>query len=228
MELRQKFQKSFRRNSTAGFSLVELLVAVSILIILSATFLINYGTFDHRLMVNVLAHQIAGWVHDAQVSAMSIKRARNEQGQFPGYGLYFDMASKNKFIFFADLDRDREYDPLVGSQKCGDPSVECEQEITMLKGNTIATICGDRPSSLGQATDCSSVNPGSPALYSNSVAHILFARPNPFDATILGDPNTALIPPMPTAHSNVEITIISPKGYHHTITIWITGQASVR
>ncbi len=208
-----------RTNRTRGFSIIELLVAVGIFMVLSATFLFNYGTFDRRVTVDILAHQIAGWVRDAQVSAMSVKRARNDAGKFPGYGLYFDATKKDRFVFFADLDGDRLYDPYTS--KCGAVSEECEQEIVLLHGNTIDSICGDANS--GSSLSCTSVNPGNPSLYTTDFAHIVFTRPNPFDATILGDPETT-----PTEHSHVEITIASPRGYRHTITIWITGQVSVR
>lgn len=217
-----------RRSFSGGFSLVELLVAVSIFIILSTTFLLNYGSFDRRVTVDILAHQIATWVHDAQVSAMSIKRARNDAGKFPGYGLYFDTTAGDKFTFFADLNGDHLYTPYGVGAKCGDDLVECEQEIRLLQGNIVASICGDSPSSSGQQPTCASVNPQNPPLYPSNIAHIVFTRPNPFDATILGDLNTAVIPQVPTVHAHVEITVASPKGYRHTITIWTTGQISVR
>lgn len=206
-------------NRSRGFSIVELMVAVGIFVVLSATFLFNYGTFDRRVTVDILAHQIAGWVHDAQVSAMSVKRARNTEGRFPGYGLYFDTTKKDRFVFFADLDGDRLYDPYTS--KCGAASEECEQEIVLLHGNTIDSICGDGDS--GSASTCLSANPSNPSLHTADFIHIVFARPNPFDATIYGDPILS-----PTEHSHVELTIASPRGYRHTITIWMTGQVSVR
>ena len=218
-----------RPQFSRGFSIIELIVAVSIFVILTTTFLINYGSFDRRVTINLLAHQIATWVHDAQVSAMSIRRAKNEEGRFPGYGLYFDTSTNNKFVFFADLNGNRLYNPYdPDGAKCGDPLEECEQEIILLHGNTLQSVCGDMPSESGQPFDCTSASSGSLLLYSNDVTHVLFARPNPFDATIFGDLNTAVDPQVPTAHSHVEVTITSPKGYRHTITIWITGQVSIR
>lgn len=204
---------------TAGFSLAELVVAVGILIILSATFLFSYSSFDRRVTVDILAHQIAVWVHDAQVSAMSVRRARNDQGKFPGFGIHFSTTTPNKFVYFADINRDHAYAPLVGNQKCGDSSVECEQEISLLRGNAVASLCGDVP--LGaQIATCTSAIPGNPLLYSTDGLDVVFMRPDPFDATILGSGNTS--------YAHAEITVVSPKGYRHTIIVWITGQVSVR
>lgn len=218
-------------KSGAGFSVVELIVAIGIFSILTATFLFNYGSFDRRVTVDILAHQIATWVHNAQVSAMSIRRSRTgvtEQEQFrSGYGLHFDLATPNKFVYFADLNNDRVYTPLPVNAKCGDPSVECEQEITLLQGNFVSSLCGDKPIGT-QSANCASVTPGSPSLYTTNTLDIVFVRPDPFTASVWGDLDTTVDPHVPIAYSHAEITVSSPKGYHHTITVWITGQVSVR
>lgn len=208
---------------TTGFSAVELIVAVGIFLILTVTLLFNYGSFNGRVTVDMLAHQIATWVHDAQVSAMSIRRSRtgiSPEEQFrSGYGLFFDLMTPNKFIYFADLDRNRVYTPLPPGKKCGDPSVECEQEVSLLQGNVVSLICGDKPLA-AEPANCASATPGNPLLYTTNTLNIVFVRPDPFTASIWGDTNTA--------YAHAEITVASPKGYRHTITVWITGQVSVR
>lgn len=222
-----KFFWSYLRNSAQkavtelqkGFSLVELVVAVSILIILTLTFLFSYSSFDRRVTGDILAHQIAVWIHDAQVSAMSVRRAANEQTRFPGYGLHFDKTTPGKFAYFADIDKDRIYDPIPAGKKCGDAGVECQQEISLLRGNIVASLCGNQPFGAQEAT-CTSAVPGSDNLYDTNIVDIVFMRPNPFDATIIGSGGTA--------YSHAEITIASPKNYRHTIIVWTTGQVSVR
>lgn len=207
------------RRMTAGFSLVELIVATTIFLMLSLTFLFNYGNFDRRVTVDILAHQIASWVHDAQVTAMSVKRTRNVAGQYPGYGIHFDLATPNKFIYFADTNKDHIYNPPGGGVLCGDATSECEQQVTLLQGNVVSSLCGNMPQGAQSAT-CASATPGNPPLYTTNTLDIVFARPNPFDANILGN--------SVTSYSQVEITVASPKGYKHTIIIWTTGQVTVR
>jgi len=204
---------------TTGFSIIELVVAVGILIALSTTLLFSYGSFDRRVTVDNLAHQIAVWANDARVSAMSVKRTRNDQGNFPGFGLHFDIATRAKFVYFADIDRDKTYDPLQGGEKCGDPLTEGEQEIGILRGNLIASICGDMPLG-GQTATCPSVIPGNPLLYTTNTLDIVFMRPNPFDANIRGSSGTS--------YGRAEIAVTSPKGYRRTIVVSTTGQVSVR
>jgi type II secretory pathway pseudopilin PulG len=208
-----------RKKCTGGFSLLELIVATTILLTLSLTFLFNYGNFDRRVTVDILAHQIASWVHDAQVTAMSVKRTRNVAGQYPGYGIHFDLATPNKFIYFADTNKDRVYTPPGAGVLCGDATSECEQQVTLLQGNIVSLLCGNMPQGAQSAT-CLSATPGNPMLYTTNTLDIVFTRPNPFDANILGN--------SVTSYSQVEITVASPKGYKHTIIVWATGQVTVR
>jgi type II secretory pathway pseudopilin PulG len=216
--------RTLRSGRTAGFSLVELIVAVAIFITLTTTLLFNYGSFDRRVTLDILAHQIAVWVHDAQVSAMSARytsTGTTTASQFrSGYGIHFDTATPKQFIYFADLDKDRTYDPIPVGKQCGDQSVECEQVVTLLQGNIVSALCGDRPLAT-ESTNCASATPGSPALYTTPMLDIVFMRPDPFTASIWGSTAAA-------KYSHAEITVSSPSGYRHTITAWITGQVSVR
>jgi hypothetical protein len=134
-----------------------------------------------------------------------------------GYGLHFATTTPNKFTYFADINGNHVYD---SSAQCGSPSVECEQEITLLQGNFISSLCGDQPIGGAQTATCVSATPGSPLLYTTTALDIVFVRPDPFSASVWGD--------LGTKYSHVEITVASPKGYRHTITVWITGQVSVR
>lgn len=218
--------QNFPHDPPRGFAVIELIVAVAILVTLSATLLFNYGSFDRRVTVDILAHQIATWVHDAQVSAMSVRRAGGSETKFPGYGLHFDLAIPDRFIYFSDLNKSGTYDPPTGNAKCGDVAVECEKEVVLLQGNTIYALCGDAPSGNSPSALCPASLDGS------RVFDIVFTRPDPVSAKILGDFNVGLdispSPPPGVTYAHAEITVTSSKGYHHRVTIWSTGQVSVQ
>lgn len=202
-----------------GFTMLEMLIALSMFILLSSMFLVNYNTFNKRVSLDTLAHQIGQWVRDAQISAMSVKNSRSAGAFPPGYGLHFDRATSDRFIFFADLDNDNQYDSLTGIQKCGDSGVECERVVNLLQGNTISTLCGDSP---GTATSLQCATAG--AVDTSNVFDITFTRPNP-DAVIVGDLNGASFP---TEYSRARIGVVSVKGYERTIEVWTTGQISIQ
>lgn len=210
-------KKSQHPSLGRGFSIIELIVAVSIFIILTTTLLFNYNSFNRHITLDTLAHQIAQWVRDAQVSAMSVKRSDTGVATFPGYGLHFDITTPNKFIYFADLNQNKTYDLLVAPAKCGDPLVECKKEITLLRGNAIDSLCGE-VSTPSFTAKCGTIFGGS------NLFDIVFTRPNP-DADITGDLNGASFG---TAYDRARITVASPSGYKRTIEIWTTGQISVQ
>ena len=211
------FQSKLTISRQGGFSIIELLVAIAIFLVLSGAFLMNYNKFNKRVTLDTLAHQIGQWVREAQVSAMSVKHARAQSGVFPGYGLHFSMATRDRFVYFADLDNDKQYDPPAVGQKCGDANVECEKEVVLLRGNTIASLCGDTPVVTASSVACGTLD------ISNRF-DITFVRPSP-DATINGDLSGV---GFPTQYSRARITVLSVAGHRRTIEVWTTGQVSIQ
>lgn len=201
-------------NRQRGFTLVELLVAISIMTVISMSLMFNYNVMNSRLTVDNLAHQTAQWVRATQVSAMSVRHT-TDNSKYPGYGLHFERATPSQFVFFADLDGDKHYAQLTGVQKCGDSGVECQKTITLLHGNTITALCGES-GGVPAASDCS------PLTYLASL-DIIFTRPDP-DAIIYGDDTSGV----QTLYSTVNITLSSIKGYSRTVGVWTTGQVSVQ
>ena len=58
---------ALKNKKHGGFSLIELLVAISIFLILSTTLLFNYNGMNLRLTLDMLAHQTAQWVRETQL-----------------------------------------------------------------------------------------------------------------------------------------------------------------
>ncbi len=198
-----------------GFTLLEMLISMAILTLLTSVLLFNYNSFNNRISLDILAHQIAQWTRDTQVSAMSVRPSRTALSSFSGFGLHFDITTPTSFIYFADLNGDKQYTPLTGAQKCGDPGVECEKVILINKKNKIEKLCG-LTSPAHAAGVCSS------GLDEVQQFDIVFTRPNP-DAAITGFIG---VPSFQYAHA--DITIVSPAQYRRTIQVWTTGQISVQ
>lgn len=210
-------------NRKRGFSLVELMIAVSIFAFLSVVSVISYANFNNRIGVDTLAHQIAQFGHEAQVSALSVKR--NVNGIYPAYGIHFDIASSTSMIFFADLnDGNLIYDKSAGDS-CGKVTDECEKTVKLLKGVSIIALCGGSEGEIVGGNTDGGVNCKYPdAHYTSDTFDIVFKRPSP-DANIIGR-KTANSTPEP--YSTAQVIISSNKGYKRTITFYITGQITVK
>lgn len=91
---------TLKKNS--GFSLVELLVSITIIAMLSGIFLANYKGAGQRSELSLAAHKLASDLRLAQNRSLgSFKR----NGVIPngGWGIYIDKTSSpNNYVFFAD------------------------------------------------------------------------------------------------------------------------------
>ena len=150
--------KSYSNNK--GFTLVELLVTLSIFVILTGVVLWNQTKFNSSILLTNLAYDTALTIRQAQTYGINV-REFNGTGQFFPYGVHFETGVNSKFfILFADSNNNGIYDS--GS----DGMVK---KYNIQRGNYVRTLCR-------VARDpCSA---GTTSLAVNSL-DIVFERPNP-------------------------------------------------
>lgn len=210
------------KQRNRGFSFIELSISVAIFAFLSTVTVLSYNNFNNRIGVDILAHQIAQFGHEAQVDSLSVKRSAS--GVYPGYGIHFDRASTTQFIFFADTGNGLGGGPdylFNNSGTCGGINDECEKKVNLLKGVTISALCGLRKSGVPNHTaDCTN------GISTDSAQSFdfVFRRPSP-DAAIMGKPTSVMAP---EAYSVAQVIIKSNKGYQRIVEFWNTGQISVK
>jgi prepilin-type N-terminal cleavage/methylation domain-containing protein len=85
-----------------GFTLVELLAVISIIVLLTSITLPNYRTGDQNMSLERSAHKLSLDLRRAQGMAVSVS---SFEGEYPfGYGIYFNLNQSDSYIIFADLD----------------------------------------------------------------------------------------------------------------------------
>lgn len=150
-----KHRKSKIRQS--GFSLVELLVAISIVTILSAMLVFQQSNFDSSIYLKNLAYEVSLTIREAQLYAI---RGQSEGGigcddgelDCP-YGVYFDKTEDNQsLILFRDRNRNGEYD-----------DGEAIEEFAFEHNNSIQNICDSASGPCNEKTEL----------------HVTFDRPSP-------------------------------------------------
>ncbi|MFA5318510.1 MAG: prepilin-type N-terminal cleavage/methylation domain-containing protein [Patescibacteria group bacterium] len=99
----------------AGFTLVELLVSISILMIMTMMVLVNYNISGRNSALLLEAHKFAGDVRRAQNMAMgSFELESIATVPAGGWGIYIpDSAEDNTYYIFADIDGNEDYDNLT-------------------------------------------------------------------------------------------------------------------
>jgi len=123
------------QNFSRGFSLIEFIITISIILILATAILTSSSILSDRISVNTQAYEIALITRQSQVYALGVREFQGGSGDGfdVGYGVYFEIASTDSFIFFVDKDKDGKYDPSDG---------ELIETYFLKKGNLISTICG--------------------------------------------------------------------------------------
>jgi len=146
-----------------GFTLVELLVTISLFAILTSIVIFSQSKFNGSVLLTNLAYDVALTVRQAQTFGVNVRET--SAGVFDkAYGVHFDISDPTYFILFADSSGDdREY-TAESDSKVNSYSIK--------RGNKISDIC---VTSSG-ASDCE-INK----------LDITFLRPDP-DAIFESDP----------------------------------------
>jgi len=146
-----------------GFSLVELLVTVSIFSFIAVSVFVRNSEFNNSVLLSNLAYDIGLSIRQAQVYGLSV-REFGSTGEFDlGYGVEFRDADRFGYTFFGDLDDDGVYDA----------SGELVESYSIKKSNIIKDFCAETPDG---AQHCANTN------YITYLG-ITFKRPEP-DAII--------------------------------------------
>lgn len=194
-----------------GFTLVELLVSISIMSLISTVIIYNHQKFNDNLEITNLSYEVALALRQAQiygVSTKEFKEGTTEEERFnTPYGIYFNVRTyPTSFIFFADKDKDGRY---IGSgatcvSSAGDV---CLEKTNIGKGNRILEIC-ELDSANNWECDGNRLD----------TAFITFQRPEP-DARLKVNGGVDPIA--------VKICLVSPQDRIKEIVVYPTGQISI-
>ena len=223
--------RSFRRGFTrhnAGFTLVEMLVVMTIMLLITGALLLRQSRFDSSTILRSLAYGVALSVRQAQVYGTSVVGTSTTQvacgnGFYgngncyaPGYGLYFSAANPTSYILFADLDNNGQYS-----------SNEQVKTYTFSKGYSLSDICAVE-STTGY-TDCWIGGTTAGLLTSAASLTVVFKRPNP-DACFATNVQTNTCgtggSPFYSA-AYVQIVASSDPSNTKRVTITVPGEVSV-
>lgn len=193
-------------SAARGFSILELLVVVTIFITITTVVLANYNKFRSSTILTNLTYNIALAVREAQVYGLSF-RATEDITPFGSYGVHFDATSgaNRQFILFADALPAGNPDRRYTSQ------TEEVQKYTIQSGYLINRLCGY----VNVSSSCTALRD----------LDIVYSRPNP-EAYISGrrlSDNSLM------TFSYGAVTVSTSDGTAtRTVKLWSSGQISVQ
>ena len=194
----------YNQSHNRGYTLIELIVVVSIVGLVSAVIFANYPRFRSRVALDNTAHEIALAIRQAQVYGIGVQRGLSGagvSGVYQPYGIYFSVADPQHYTLFIDKNGNQQYD--VGGGELVEQT----------------TIGGDKT--------INSIQVAGTTLPSNTYDNVvvLFQRPNP-DAKIL---TKTLAGTLSTPQSDIRINVgIVGTASIETITVSAVGQISVQ
>ena len=198
-----------KAHSTAGFTLIELVVVTGIILVVTSVVLVNNNRFGGVVQLENLAYDVALSVRQAQVFGVSVQRyGSGASSDFSsGYGMHFNINDPVHYEFFADLDKDGFFDP--GENVPPSP-------YTIRSGFRIAGLCSPQ----GQdAATCVSATPV-------TQLDIAFKRPEA-DAWISAG-GVGCVYGAGTCAASVRIVLLSPRGDVMSVLVGANGQISVQ
>ena len=188
------------RQTSAGFSLIELLVVTGILVVITSIVLASNAAFGGTVILRSLAYDMGLSIREAQTYGISVRQTTT--GTFgAGYGMHLQTSSPTTYVFFADLD-DNGY---------WEGSSEVVDEYTLNQGYQVSDLCVIPSGGGSETCDIAQLD-------------ILFKRPEP-DAHIRAERTTG---PILEDNQRARIVITSPRGDEASIVIEVTGQISVQ
>lgn len=171
--------KSTYSSYNRGFTLVELLVTISILLIITMVAVTGQSTFNQSILLNDTSYTVALSAREAQSLGLSSRKFAGVQNG--GYGIHFTNASPTKsYTVFADINAiasQPSWCPIIATstpeQKSGnclyDGAGETFQTFDLTRGFTISDFCGK----YGATLTCASS--GSTPIQSLDITYL---RPN--------------------------------------------------
>ena len=190
-----------------GFTLIEMLVVISIFTIMTGVVLANLPNFRERTALQLVAQKMSLTIREAQVYGVGVKSSG--VNVFPSHGIIFGPVASNKksYVLFAD---DYPPGPPIGNNKydSGNNELVTKYDLTGTVEIQHLDTCLSSLSCVSQ--DSAGLN-------------IVFDRPK--TEANFTDSSGVVIP----STSYVNITVASSRsGETRIIQVWNTGQISVK
>lgn len=182
-----------------GFTLVEMMVTVSMLVLVSSMLLFNYPRFSENYRLDRAATEIAAIFNEAESRALGI--AGSSSGIFPGFGVYFNIATPREYILFSDDS------PANSFYDSGEEikTLSLESPLPM-----ITSLCYNTQTS----------PPGTCGISRLDVVYLFRIGP---EAVITVFANGSSVP----NYSDAEIVVRGPSGTGRGIIPWVTGYVDI-
>jgi len=87
-------------KTTGGFSLIELIVTISLMTLITGIVMVKYSSFNNTVVLKSQAYEMALDIREAQVFGVS---TQGNAGTYrEAFGIYIDLNTPNQYLLFQD------------------------------------------------------------------------------------------------------------------------------
>lgn len=204
-------KRSRHNTQMRGFTVVELLVTLGIVVLVTGIVMIRYSSFNSSVLLTSQAYLVGFDIREAQSLAVSVRGNLSEFRE--EYGMYFDMANPGQYVLFQDDDTNGDHNPARyhSGEEIGIPfKVDSRFSIINICGtnSTSRTCYASDPTATGESVDTAF----------NNIA-VTFKRPD-FDAAFYNASKSSL--------QSVEIHFGNPESsIIKKVIVYASGQITV-
>lgn len=205
-----------------GFTLIELIASIAVFTIVTGVILYNYAQFNTNVLITNYAYDVALTIRQAQVYGVAVRERVAGQGDFnASYGVHFENASPNSFVFFADSNngtgnRANIYDSGLNNSGVSDESLGTSYLPGAYVFKNFCVIQNSAPQDRSSGVVCTGGDLGGGALSSLDIS---FTRPEP-DAHIRVNGIQTTV----ESYREATVCIKSPLGKVRQVIVESTGQ----
>lgn len=202
------FSQRFISSGKTGFTVIELLVATSIIVFITVVLLFRHDQFNSSTLLRSLSYSVALSVRQAQLYGTSVRETDVDSGVFAqSYGVYFKTDNAEQYFLAADRL------PL------GSPNGVIDTD----GSEDVPPSPYQIQNGYGISNFCAYLSNGNAYCHNNGDVPITelviqFERPNP-DAVFITDEGSSYV--------GACIELASPGGDTRTVEVSNTGQISV-
>lgn len=212
---------SFNLTAMRGFSIIELIITVSIMMIVTSAVLFRQSKFSSDILITNMAYEVALSIREASVLGLS-SQASSTIPYNTGYGVHFapgvDGVSPTSFINFVDISSRSLDAPIYDGDMSDffnyfyDGGDAIDKNVDLTQGQSILGYCAYYTS-----WECFPANP-------EMEMSIVYARPNPDAHIRVGSDGS----PDGVSYSEARIVVQSGLGDKcRTVVVSASGQISV-
>ena len=184
----------------SGFTLIEVILVVGIVIVIASITLANFPEFNERIGIEQEAGKFVLAARKAQSYALGVREFQIGSKIFPPYGVSATINDRIHFTVFGDTNLSNRFENFLG---------ESVEVFTVSPRVEIHEICGNYQS----------IPPGPCNL---TTADIVYIRPAP--SIVL----TGVVGGIPLSYNDIKVVFTTLDGsIRKDVVIWSTGQISI-